>query len=1070
MIAFDGMSELKKMNLERAELGSGRSGVLAWFARNHIAANLLMIAVVVTGILVARHIRQEIYPTFTMDVVSVDMQYRGATPGEVEQSIILPIESELRGLELVREVRSMAREGSASVMAKLVPGTDPNRGLQEITAAVQRVSLFPDEAEPPIISLDSGRRRGVMYLSIYGDLSRRGLIDFARQIESKLLAEPEISLVELRGIREPEIHIEISPEKLRALGLRLEDVAQAVGASALDVPAGSIRTAAGDFLLKTAERRDFARDFDEIAVVSEADGTKVRLSDVAVVREDFEDSERESYFDGRPSVWMAVYSSESQSPLDVAQAVRRFIEREQANLPPSVGMRITYDRSNSYKERIDMLITNGAIGLVLVILALGLFLELRVAFWTAAGIPVSILGSLFLLPAMDASINMISLFAFIVTLGIVVDDAVVVGEDIFHKMSLGMSRLDAAVAGVREMSVPVIFAVSTNIIAFLPLLFVPGETGKFFYVLPAVVIAVFAVSLIECLFILPAHLAFHGKRRGPEWFHRFHQWQTQVRIRIDDAIDRWYVPVIHLVARHRYFTCAVFVAGLMVAIGYTFSGRIDFAFRPSIETPFVQAEIEMPSGTPIQRTRQVAFEIERAAREAVRATGETNILVGVTTSVAERGSNEAEVSVRLVPQSQRRITGSQFADLWRDTIPDIPDLESIFFDYLFGPGGSAEIDVQISHPEVAVLREAATEIAAAIEQYPGVEDVRKGFGSEMPQFNFEITPEGRSLGITARELGRQIRHAFYGAEALRQPRDREEVRVMVKYPDTDRRSLSGLENLLIRVPGGGEIPLNQAAKTILTEAPIRIERVDGARVHNITANVIPGQTTGNKVLSSFESSDLPGILAAHPGLRVTFEGEQREQRESMENLSWGLLASLFAIYAIMASILRSYVQALIVLSMIPWSLAGAVVGHVIMGFDLSVFSVFGMIALCGMVVNGAFVLAITRNQFIKSGSDPMDAIIRSAQRRFRPILLTALTTFLGLGPMIFETSLQALFLVPMAVSLGMGTVASAVVVLSFIPALMMIAEDFGIESSSETSGNTVMDSESDAIEHAPAAG
>ncbi len=1025
------------------------SGVLSWFARNHVAANLLMFAVVVTGLNVARGIRQEIYPTFTLDVVEIDMEYPGASPEEVEQSLILPIESELRGMDLIRKITCIAREGRADVRAELVPGTDRNRGLQEITGAIQRIRLFPADAEPPEISLDGGRRRGVLHLSIYGDLDEAGLVKFARQIEAGLLSEPEVSLVEFRGLRRPEIHVEIPGEKLRSLGLRLDDVARAIDASALDVPAGSLKSPSGDVMLKTTERRSLAQEFDEIEVISRGDGSKVLLRDIAKVRDGFEESQRENYFDGRPSISLSVYSSENQSPIKVANAVERFIKREQANLPPSVGMRITYNRTNSYRERIDMLMTNGALGLLLVVLSLGLFLELRVAFWTAAGIPVSILGSLFLLPAMDASINMISLFGFIVTLGIVVDDAVVVGEDIFHKMSEGMGRLEAAVAGVKSMAVPVMFAVSTNIIAFLPLLFVPGETGRFFFVLPAVVIAVFSVSLIECLLILPAHLAFQSKSDWMKWFDPFQRWQTRLRVKIDDAIDRWYSPVVLAAVRHRWLTVGIFAGLFLLACGYIFSGRINFAFRPSIETPFVQAEIELPSGTPVSRTREVAFLIEQAARRAIEKTGEKDILVGVSNSVAESSSSDAEVSVRLVEQSQRKITGSQFADLWRSEIPDIPDLESLFFDYLIGPGGSAEIDIQIAHPDVDVLRQAATEVAEAIGKYPGVEDVRKGFGREMPQFNFEITPEGRSLGLTARELGRQIRHAFIGAEALRQPRERDELRVMVQLPESERRSRGSLEEMMIRVPGGGEIPLRQAARVIPSSAPLRIERMDGSRVHNVTANVIPGQTTGNKVLSAFSRKEMPAIQQKYPALRFQFEGEQREQRESLANLSWGLLGSLFAVYAIMASLLRSYVQALVVLLMIPLSLAGAVMGHVLMGFDLSVFSIFGMIALCGMVVNGAFVLAVTRNEYLLGGMTARDAIVRAAQRRFRPILLTAITTFLGLLPMIFETSIQALFLVPMAIALGMGTVVAAVVVMTFIPALMVIVAEAKVESLEE---------------------
>jgi len=1018
-------------------------GLLAWFARNHVAANILMLSIVVIGLVVASTIRQEVFPTFALDTVEVRMEYRGASPEEVERSIILPIESEVRGLELVRRITAVATEGRARVTVEVRPGYDRNRALQDVTAAVQRISLFPDDAELPVISLGNGWRRSVLSIAVYGDLDERTLVDFARQLEDGLLADPQISMVDVRGVRRPEVQIEISQAKLRSLGLTLDDVARAIDASALDVPAGTLRTPGGEILLKTTERRDFASQFGEIFILSSEEGAKVRLSDIATVQDDFEESEREAYYNGKRAVFISVYSSENQAPLQVAAAVRDFIQRVQPTLPASVHLTLSRDRSQVYLERLQLLLFNGSAGLILVLLALGLFLELRVAFWTAIGIPVSILGSLILLPVMDASINMISLFAFIVTLGIVVDDAVVVGEDIFHKFSLGMPRLEAAVAGVKEMTVPVIFAVSTNIIAFLPLLFVPGEAGRFFKVLPSVVIAVFAVSLVECLLILPAHLAFSRKNpHRDSWFARFDRKQTAFRTKLDDAIEHWYQPVLEAAIRHRYLTLATFLSALALVGAYVASGRINFAFRPTIETDFIQAEVSLPSGTPVSRTREVAFQIEAAARRTLELTGEEDILVGIFTAVADGGSNNGEVSVTLVPQSQRTITSEEFANLWREQIGVIPDIESIFFDYLIGPGGESEIEVELSHPDVEVLRQAASEVAEAIGRYPGVEDVNKGFGREMPQFNFEIKPEGRSLGITARELGRQIRNSFYGAEALRQPRDRDELRVMVKLPESERRSMSGIEELLIRAPNGGEIPLKQAASITLTNAPVRIERVDGARVLDVTGNVIPGVNNGNRVLAAFDQNDLPRILSRYPELRHSFEGEQREQREAMTELTWGLVAALFAIFAIMASLLRSYIEGLIVLLTIPWSLAGAVIGHLLLGFDLSIFSIFGMIALCGMVVNGAFVLAVTRRRMLAQGS-PEDQVTRlAALRRFRPIFLTALTTFLGLMPMIFETSIQALFLVPMAISLGVGTLVSSVVILILIPAAFTLLEDY----------------------------
>lgn len=1017
-------------------------GIIAWFAHNSVAANLLMFGIVATGLLVAQNIKQEIYPTYETDTVEVDIDYRGASPEEVEQSVILPVEAEIRGMELVRRLRSVAREGNGEVEIEIKPGFDRNRALQEVTAAVQRVSTFPDDVEPPEIRLGTGRRREVLRMAVFGQVDQPTLIQFARQLEDSMLAEPGIGLVLMRGVPKPEVIVEIPQERLRALNLTLGQVAQTLEESALDVPAGMLKTPSGDIILKTKERRDFASEFGNLPIVNRPDGSKVFLRDIAKIEDGFEETDNENYFEGRRAVTLSVYSSEMQSPIAVAESVHRFIKRIRPTLPPTINLQVTWDRSISYKERVDLLLGNGVLGLLLVLLALGFFLELRVAFWTAIGIPVAIVGSLILMPWMDATINMISLFGFIVTLGIVVDDAVVVGEDIFHKISEGMSRKEAAVLGARQMSVPVFFAVATNIIAFMPLLFVPGQIGQFFEILPAVVIAVFTVSLVECLLILPAHLAGkHSESESASLLGKFDQFQTNLRLKLDDFLEKFYSPFLDTVLKFRYLTLAIFVSGLVVIVSWMLSGRINFTFRPSIQTSFVQAEIELPSGTPVNRTREVCFAIEAAGRRALERTGEKGILNGIFTEVADGSTNAGEVSIMLVPQSQRKISSEELVKLWREEIPEIPDVESIFFDWIYGPGGEREIDVQLAHSNIETLRQAANDVANAISPYPGVVDVKKSFGRQMPMYTFEIKPEGQSLGVTAQGLGRQIRHAFFGAEAIRQPREREEVRVMVRLPREDRRSMSGLEELLIRTPGGGEIPIAEAARITETQAPVRIERVDGGRVVNVTANVLAGVTSGNRVLGAFSKKELPEILEKYPGLRYSFEGEQREQREAVANLVWGLLGSLFLIYAIMAALLRSYVQALIVLLTLPWSLAGAVIGHYALGFDLSIFSVFGMIALCGMVVNGAFVLSITRNRYRERGDDPATITRISALRRFRPILLTAITTFLGLGPMILETSIQALFLVPMAISLGIGTVVSVFVTLLLIPACYGILED-----------------------------
>ena len=1021
---------------------SSATGIIAWFARNHVAANLLMFAIVVVGIVVARNIRQEIYPLFQVDTVEVDMQYRGASPEEVEQSIILPIESELRGLELTRRIESTASEGRASVSVEIMPSFDRNRALQEVTAAVARISLFPDEIEPPRVSLGTSRRRGVSYVAVCGDVDERTLAQFARQIEDGLLAQPEISLVELDGVRRPEILVEVPQAQLRSLDLTLGEIARAIEQSAQDVPAGTMKTTGGDILLKTTERRYFGSEFANLPIKSSNTGGEIRLGDIATIEDGFEETKRESYYNGKPTVSLSVYASENQPPMAVSEAVNRYIEQVSPTLPRSVLVEVRYDRTEDYQERINLLKYNGTVGLLLVLLALGFLLELRVAFWTAVGIPVSILGSLILLPVMDASVNMISVFGFIVTLGIVVDDAVVVGEDIFHKLTHGMSRLDAAVAGVKEMTIPVIFAVSTNIIAFLPLFFVPGESGRFLHVLPAVIIAVFTVSLVEVLLILPSHLAFGRKnRREGSFFTRFDQAQTRLRIRLDAAMERFYRPILDTAIRLRYITITVFAASLLVLIGYTMSGRVNFTFNPTIENDYIQAELEMPTGTPVARTREVIFQIEEAAKRAIDKIGEEGIVRNYNVSIARRNTNGARVAVKVVPQSQREVTGAGFVDVWRNEVPEIPDMESLFFDYLVGPGGESAIYVQLAHPDVGTLRQAAEELGDMLALYPGVTDIRKGFGREMPQISFEIKPAGQALGITARDLGQQIRNAFYGAEALRQPRDREELRVMVRLPQEDRKTLSALEGLLIKGANGAEIPINQAAEIIETTAPVRIDRVDGGRVVNVTANVLSDVTNGNKVLTAMEKSELPQLINRYPGLRYTFEGEQRDQREATRSLSIGLTASLFAIFAIMASILRSYTQAIVVLLTIPWGIGAAVLGHIMLGFDLSIYSVLGMIALCGMVVNGGFVLSMTRNRYRERGLDSFESIIQASRRRFRPIFLTAITTFLGLGPMIFETNEQALFLVPMAISLGLGTLGSSLVVLILVPVVFVVIDE-----------------------------
>ncbi len=1017
-----------------------KKGILAWMAENHVAANLLMLALVVGGLIVMADIKKEVFPEYALDIVNVSVAYPGASPEEIEEGIILAMEEEIRDLENVERVTAIAREGRATITVELLSGADPNKSVQDIKNGIDRITSLPEEAERPTISLQT-RHRGVLRLALYGDVDERTLYYFAQNIREELLGLPSVTQVELRGVREPEISIEVPQSLLRSYGLTLDEIAQSIRKSAIDVPGGGIKTEGGEVLLRTSERRDFASEFAGIPLVSKPDGTQVTIGDIAQIKDGFADSEREAYFNGQRAVLFYVYRTGEQTPIEISRSIREYMETLTPTLPGGIGFSVYSDWSEIYRQRLDLLLNNGALGLTLVLLTLGLFMEARLAFWVAMGIPISIIGSFLLLEYIGGSINMVSLFAFIVTLGIVVDDAVVVGENIYYKREKGLSPLQASIEGVREMSIVVIFAVVTNIIAFLPLLFVPGSTGRFFSILPAVVIAVFLISLIECLFVLPAHLAYHRREREgviinlmekvPNLFARGLRW----------FISKCYTPLLRFSVSNRYLTAIVFLAILVVAYAYWDSGRINFSFRPSIQTDRIDAEVTLPYGAPIEDVRHIARLIEEGGLRAVEKSDSKRILEGIMTDVGRRGANTAEITFNLVPQSERTITTREFSVLWRKEVGEIAGLESLFFDYLVGPGGSSAINIELTHPDPQTLELAATDLASALADYEGVTDIDDGFARGKPQFDFTMRSEGRSLGLTARELGNQVRHAFYGAESLRQQRGRDEVKVKVRLPESERKSLFNLEELMIRTPDGGEIPLVRAAELKSGRAYTEINRVDGKRVLNVTANVIPGLANENKIMASVRTDFLPRLLAKYTGLKYSFEGRQREQREALEQLFYRLGFALIGIFGLLATLFRSYVQAVLVMVGILFGLASALAGHVIMGFDLSIISVFGMIALCGVVINGGLVLTVTANRMRDSGEPPFEAAIHAGIRRFRPILLTALTTFFGLAPMIFETSVQARFLIPMAISLGYGILFTTFVILLLTPSLYAIYHD-----------------------------
>lgn len=1022
------------------ELNSNR-GLLAWMVNNPVAANLLMMFFVVGGVLAAVNITQEVFPEYDLDIVNVSISYPGASPEEVEEGIILAVEEEIRALDNVERVTSVASEGKASLSVELLGGEDPNKTVQDIKNSVDRISSWPAEVERPLVSLQT-RKREVVRLALVGDMAEKSLTDLAKTIREELIDLPEVTQVEIRGIRPPELGVEVPQSALRSYGLTLEDIARLIREKSVDVPAGGIKAAGGEILLRTTERRDFADEFGQLVVISDKDGTEVKLAEIATIREGFADTSREARYNGQRAVLIYVYRTGDQTPKDISVAVHDYIASLAPNLPPGVELVPYNDRSELYQDRMNLLLGNGSLGLGLVLLTLGLFLEPRLAFWVSMGIPISIIGSFILITFIGGSINMVSMFAFIITLGIVVDDAIVVGENIFHKRQQGnLSPIEASIAGVREMAAPVMVAVATNIIAFLPLLFISGSTGRFFAILPAVVIAVFTISLFESLFVLPSHLSYNRPASSSGFLYRLGKLPLWCDHHLNRFIQNIFLPLIRSCLASRYLITIIALAILIVSYAYWDSGWINFSFRPNIQTDQIDAEIELPFGTPIEEVRKMARLVEEGGLRAIEKTGGRKILAGYMTDIGRRGSNTAEITFNLVPQNQRQISTKEFSFKWRQEVGEVAGLERLFFDYLAGPGGSAAINVELTHPDPQTLELAAADLAETLKGFNGVTDINDGFARGKPQLDFKMRPAGQAMGITATELGRQVRHAFHGAEAIRQQRGRDEMKVMVRLPEAERQSLYNLEELLIRPPEGGEVPLAGAATITSSRAYTEINRVDGKRVISVTASVLPEIANENKIMASLKEEYLPELLATHSGLKYSFQGRQRERRQAVHDLGWGLLFALPGIFCLLAILFRSYAQAVLVMISIPFGLVSALLGHIIMGYDLSIISIFGMIALCGVVVNGGLVFVVTANQLISAGISPAEAAIQAAARRLRPIVLTAATTFFGLAPMIFESSVQARFLVPMAISLGYGILFTTFVILILTPALYVIGFD-----------------------------
>ncbi|MCH2173849.1 efflux RND transporter permease subunit [Myxococcota bacterium] len=1037
------------------------NGAIDWFARNHVAANLLMLGILLAGLLSVPTIRQTIFPDVKINYASVTVVYPGASPTEVERSVTVRIEEKIQDVEGIEEIRSSSNEGAASVILEIDENRDMGRTLDEIKSRVDSIVTFPEEAEKPIIQ-EILFRSTVLDLAIFGDADERTLKEIGQKVRDEIADLPGISQVDLSSTRPYEISIEVSENSLRRHDLRFDDVVNAVRRSSIDVPGGSIKTDGGEILLRTEGQAYHGSEFESLPILTRRDGSRVTVGQVAGVVDGFHESDNVSRFDGQPAVFVQVHRVGNQNALDVSREVHRYLETARTRLPAGVQMTVWDDDSRYLSDRINMMLRNAAGGFVLVLMLLAVFLKLRVAFWVAVGVPVSIAGGLALMPQIGLDINILTVFAFIMALGILVDDAIVTGENIYTHLERDPEHpLRASILGTQEVATPVVFGVLTTIAAFAPFSFIGGHAKVFSTSISGVMMAALVFSLVESKLVLPAHLA-HASGVGAIPKGRISvtwaTFQRGVARQLADFLQNRYRPAVERCIEWRYLTLAVAVSIFTICMGIGLSGHLRFSLMPSMQSDNVWARLTMPYGTPASTTWRALQQLETSAQTLASELGTDprgehivrHVFVTLgshhgTSSPFRRpgGSGEShfgQINLELMPAEARGIDTEWIKQRWREITGPIPGAEELTFLASFRQFGDP-IDIELRGADIAETVSAAEALKTALAAYPGVKDVRDSFQEGKKELKLRILPLAESAGLSLQDLGRQVRQAFYGAEVQRIQRGRDEVKVMVRLPESDRRSLSDIENMRIRLPDGTAVPFTSVAAAEMGRGYSSIARRQRKRSVSVTADIDSERANANEVLADLQTNALPGILAAHPGISISLEGEQREQRKALNGLKIGSAAAMFMIFTLLAIPLRSYTQPLIIMAAIPFGYVGAVIGHLLMDRELSLLSMTGVLACAGVVVNDSLVLVTFFNRLRERGIATAEAATQAGIARFRAIMLTSLTTFAGLTPIMLEQSVQAQFVIPMAVSLAFGVLVATFFTLLLIPAMTLIVED-----------------------------
>ncbi|MEM8953798.1 MAG: efflux RND transporter permease subunit [Verrucomicrobiota bacterium] len=1065
-------------------------GLIHWFAKNHVAANFLMILILLMGWKTWDSRKKEIFPETSVDAIWVAVPYPNAAPEEVEKGIILPIEEAIEDLNGIDRITSIAALGNGTVMIEVEDSYNVRDVMTDVKTRVDAIENFAEDAEEPVLE-ELLIKAQVLSIAVSADTDESTLREITERVRDELRLLPEITQVEIANVRPYEISIEVSETTLRELEFTLQQVADAVRDSSLDLPGGSIRTEGGEILLRADAKKYRTPDFEDITVVTRPDGSVVKLRDIATVIDGFEEVDIDSSFDGRNAAIINVFRTGNQDTLAVANAATNFVRYEAPKiLPPGVTLDVWRDESVFLDGRMRLLAKNGIAGLLLVFIVLALFLRPSIAVLVSVGIPVSFAGAIATMPFTGISINMISLFAFILVLGIVVDDAIIIGENVYRRMRTGEDPKIAAPRGTHEVGVVVIFGILTTVVAFTPMLFLSGVSGKIWPNIPWIVIPTLLFSLVQSKLILPAHLAMLPRIDPKAPVSKFRQFQRRFSNGLEEFVDRHYRPFLARALQHRYVVLTMFVSLLIIVVSLVAFRHIKFQFFPEVEADILTAKVEMPNGVPFEVTREAIKQLENAAftirddyqnnngdpvwAHMLASSGSQPLQVGFgAVGGPPISSHLGEVTIELQPASTRSVTALELASEWRNRTGAIPGAVEVTFQAISATAGNA-IDLEITGNNIEELEAASAMIREELSKFEGVIDIADNNRRGKREFKLNILPSGEALGLRLNDVARQVRQAFYGEEAQRLQRGRDEVKVMVRYPREEREAVANLHEMKIRTDQGDEVPFLEIADPTLDRSYSSIKRSDRRRAITITADI--DKSTGvnaNEVVAAITAGLTPesdfaitirnfanwlrglagkepvqpekGALVKakekFPGINYIFQGEQKDQRQSVAEIGSGMLVALIIMYVLMAIPLRSYIQPVIVMSVIPFGIVGAVLGHVIMRTELSIMSMCGIVALAGVVVNDSLVLVDYVNRHRNDGKGIIHAIREAGARRFRPILLTSLTTFAGLTPMLLETDMQAKFLIPMAISLSFGILFATTITLILIPCVYLMLED-----------------------------